>query len=181
MILAGSLSFDLTVAHAVQSYQPTWLTFVAKMITLGSQPEIIVPVVIIISIWLYLRKKSMQDLALLLFMAGNALTLMIKALVQRPRPAASLVHVLAHETSTGFPSGHALAAVLTAGAAWFILRRYHSPWLGLVLVFYVLAVGWSRVYLGVHWVSDVLAGYIFGLGWLLLSWGILRRVIPRTL
>lgn len=175
MILSGPLPFDLSVANAVQLYRSDWLTMVAKIVSWLGQPEVIVPVVIVVAGRLFYKKQSIRDLTLILIMAGNLLTLIIKDFVQRPRPSPELIHVLAHKTDFSFPSGHALAAILTTGAIWIVFRHREWKWLHPALIVYALAIGWSRMYLGVHWFSDVLAGYLFGLGWLILS----LAVIPR--
>lgn len=161
-------SLDLTTTRAIQSFQPTWLTVVAKVVSWLGQPEVIVPAVIIVAGWLFYKKQSLRDLTLILIMAGNLLSLIIKNFVQRPRPSPDAVQVLTSLKDYSFPSGHALAAVLTAGAVWIVFRHRQWKWLHPALIVYALAIGWSRIYLGVHWLSDVLAGYLFGLGWLML-------------
>lgn len=175
MILSAPWPFDLSVTHAAQTYQPSWLNILANIFSWLGQPEVIVPVVIVVAGWLFYKKQSIRDLTLILIMAGNLLTLIIKDFVQRPRPSPDLVNVLAHKTDFGFPSGHALAAVLTAGAIWIVFRHRRWGWLHPALIVYALAIGWSRLYLGVHWFSDVLAGYIIGLIWLM----IILIILPR--
>src|SRR5689334_5021345 len=169
MIPAGPFSFDAVWSRAVQSYQPGWLTMVAKTVSAIGQPEIIVSVFFVVALWLLVRRQSIHELQLVFILIGNFLTLVIKSFVHRPRPNPSMVHVLVHETATSFPSGHAVAAVLTAGAIWLLFRTRRPAWLHVILILYVLAIGWSRIYLGVHWLSDVLAGYIVGLAWLALT------------
>lgn len=171
MIPAGPYAFDLTVTHALQASQPTWLNGMAKIITFVGLPELAAAISLVIIIWWFMRRQREQAAWLLLLMLGNALTLIIKHLVERPRP--DLVHVLVRETSTSFPSGHALGAVITAAALWHFLRPHlgRTRWWPVILVVFVLAVGWSRLYLGVHWASDVLAGYFFGTLWLVVVWG----------
>lgn len=141
---------------------------IAKLISWLGQPEVIVPLVMITAGWLFYRKQSIRDLTLILIMTGNSLALLIKAFAERPRPSSGLVHVLTHQNDFSFPSGHALAAVLTAGAVWIVFRNRRCKLLHPILIIYVLAIGWSRVYLGVHWLSDVLAGYVIGLLWLVM-------------
>ncbi|TIO49667.1 MAG: phosphatase PAP2 family protein, partial [Mesorhizobium sp.] len=99
----------------------------------------------------------------------------------RPRP--DLVSHLVNETSLSFPSGHAmLSAVtyLTLGslAARFLPNRRTKIFvLGLAVLTTVL-VGTSRVYLGVHWPSDVLAGWCAGFAWAMLCW-LAARLLQR--
>ncbi|MGW3622156.1 phosphatase PAP2 family protein [Streptomyces sp. NPDC000880] len=89
-------------------------------------------------------------------------------LIGRPRPA--LADWATDASNFAFPSGHATTSVLMAGLlAWAISRRIRpapARACGAVLVCWAIAVGLSRIYLGVHWPSDVLGGWLFALTWL---------------
>ena len=107
-------------------------------------------------------------------LTGQGLSHLLKALIARPRPelAADQFAALGAE-SYAFPSGHALSSAIFYGFfAYLLWRRVHRPWprrlgVGVMLVMIAL-VGLSRVYLGVHWPSDVAGGYAIGILWLLL-------------
>lgn len=103
-----------------------------------------------------------------LFVAGLGgsmlLTQLIKYTVQRPRPA--LWASLRPEHTFSFPSGHAMDTAALAAALFFALPR-HRRWWALAPLF-ALAVGAARMYLGVHYPSDVLAGWSSAVGWVLL-------------
>ncbi len=103
-----------------------------------------------------------------LFVAGLGgsmlLTQAIKYTVQRPRPA--LWASLRPEHTFSFPSGHAMDTAALAAALFFALPR-HRRWWALAPLF-ALAVGGARMYLGVHYPSDVLAGWSSAVGWVLL-------------
>ncbi len=112
---------------------------------------------------------------------GALLGNLLKLGFDRPRP--DIVEHLTHAASSSFPSGHAtLAAItyLTLGA--LIARGQPSRRIkALVLggaIFITVLVGFSRVYLGVHWPTDVLAGWCLGAAWAALWWLALRRVVP---
>ncbi|HEX6960360.1 MAG TPA: phosphatase PAP2 family protein [Lacipirellula sp.] len=97
----------------------------------------------------------------------------LKELFDRPRP--NLVPHGSHVYLSSFPSGHsaiAAAAYLTLGlvASQFVVKRRLKALLIGVAMFVTGAVGVSRVYLGVHWPSDVLAGWAVGLSWALVCW-----------
>ena len=83
------------------------------------------------------------------------------------RPSADLVQVLSHVQDNGFPSGHAIFAIMILGLlAYFIfinMKNHNLRTVVLVgLIALILLIGTSRVYLGVHWPSDVIGGYLIG-------------------
>jgi undecaprenyl-diphosphatase len=104
---------------------------------------------------------------------GEVLNLVLKDLFDRPRPDIQL-H-LALVNSPSFPSGHAMESAVIYFTLAALLARLVEPrrlklyLLGLAALF-IFLVGMSRVYLGVHYPSDVLAGWTAGLAWALLCW-----------
>jgi len=91
----------------------------------------------------------------------------VKALVARPRPSAALVHVTTRLTDPSFPSGHALHYTVFYGFLAVMLATAYKPsgWrtvLIVVCIALIALVGVSRVYLGEHWTSDVIGGYLIG-------------------
>lgn len=103
-----------------------------------------------------------------LFAAGLGgsmlLTQAIKFFVTRPRP--SLWVSLRPEHTFSFPSGHAMDTAALAAALFFVLPRHRRAWA--LAPLFALGVGWARMYLGVHYPSDVLAGWSAAVGWVLL-------------
>jgi len=103
--------------------------------------------------------------------AGSLLmTVVGKALVDRVRPPMADA-VPPYEQSAAFPSGHALNAVVLAGVlAYLLVRRQHRAWVRAttlaVAVAFAFTMGLSRVYLGHHWLTDVLVAWTLGLAWL---------------
>ncbi|HXM54022.1 MAG TPA: phosphatase PAP2 family protein [Candidatus Dormibacteraeota bacterium] len=106
-------------------------------------------------------------------LSGAAYSL-TEALVARPRPPASLVHVIRHTAGYSYPSGHVVFF------SWFVpllvlalVRPYLPPvwsWLGWTLALLLVALaGVGRVYVGEHWPSDVLGGLALGVGWTALA------------
>jgi undecaprenyl-diphosphatase len=104
--------------------------------------------------------------------AGSVLmTLAGKSLVGRTRPALEFA-VPPYESSPSFPSGHTLnATVLTTVIVYLVLLRTTATWQRVVTItlgaLFVLAMGLSRVFLGHHWLTDVLAAWAIGLAWAL--------------
>jgi undecaprenyl-diphosphatase len=93
------------------------------------------------------------------------LTQVIKRIAMRPRP--DLWLSIRPEHTFSFPSGHAMDTAALAAALFFIMPLHRRGWWALAPLF-ALGVGWARMYLGVHFPSDVLAGWSSGAGWVLL-------------
>ncbi|MEW2249520.1 phosphatase PAP2 family protein [Streptomyces sp. NPDC006975] len=111
--------------------------------------------------------------------AGQALRYAVMALVTRPRPP--LTDWATHASGWAFPSGHTTTAALTAGLL-IIAIRVRGPRGGTVLTLVIggwgALVGLTRVYLGVHWFTDVVGGWLFALGWLGLYLSAVARWLP---
>jgi membrane-associated phospholipid phosphatase len=119
------------------------------------------------------RLDRRHDAALLIvaLVGAEALTWSLKALFRRERP--TFDDPVATASSFSYPSGHAVVSLAVYGALAYVLlagrhsRRGRAAVAGCAALV-IAAVGFSRLYLGVHYVSDVLAGYAVGLAWLLL-------------
>ncbi|MBY5163711.1 phosphatase PAP2 family protein [Salsipaludibacter albus] len=100
-----------------------------------------------------------------------------KAIVDRARPMVD-VPIVQTPSNASFPSGHSMTAVVVYGALLLValpsVRRRVRPWLIAGAVLVMVAVGLTRLALGVHFVSDVLAGWALGVGWLAITGGAFR-------
>jgi len=116
-----------------------------------------------------LVKRSWRHLATLAIMCGGGalLNTTLKLVFRRTRPSFAAEF---HETTWSFPSGHAMNSLIIYGLfAWWLASRYPRHRRAIVIATAVLvgAIGFSRIYLGVHYLSDVMAGYAAGSVWLL--------------
>jgi membrane-associated phospholipid phosphatase len=101
-----------------------------------------------------------------IFLLNDYLNGVLKDALGLPRPDDPRITVLWKESSPGFPSGHAQSAVVLWG---YLAARFRRPVLWVLAVMLPLAVGFSRIYLGVHYPRDVVGGWLIGLAFLLLS------------
>lgn len=176
-------------ADPAQPRGPLWLQEVVRDLTALGGYTVLTIVIVATLAYLWMARQGRVAL-FVLAAAGGALfwIVTLKLGIARPRP--ELVPHYMAATSPSFPSGHSTAAAaiyLTLGALlarFQTRRRLRAFFIGLAVVLTVL-VGLSRVYLGVHWPSDVVAGWTLGGGWavacwLLATWLRRRHVLPET-
>ncbi|MEE9093911.1 phosphatase PAP2 family protein [Helicobacter pylori] len=159
-----------------------WLSFVFFS-TWFAQSKLTTPIALLISLWFGFQKRI--ALALWFFpsiLLGEITLKLLKYFVARPRPVTNGELVFAHNFS--FPSGHALASALFYGSLALLLCYSNAnnriKTIGAtILLFWIFLMSYDRVYLGVHYPSDVLGGFLLGVAWsccsLALYLGFLKR------
>lgn len=164
---------DLAVSLWVQSWEMAWLRAVAAPISIEKNGLIILVTMLLIALGLYFKNWRLESFLVLGSTVSGALALEVaKALISRPRPAADLVFVLQEVASNSYPSGNVTLFSLYLMTLAFVVaarstnrRRTVATWClcALLLAF----IGISRIYLGAHWLSDVVGGYLLALTWTL--------------
>jgi undecaprenyl-diphosphatase len=170
---AGISAIDPPVLDAAVSLRSpgidtavTWFTDVGGPIGMPVLATVVVAA-------LAIRSRSWTPVVVTVIAAAGSLLMTVvgKDLVGRARPPAALA-VPPFETSASFPSGHTLnATVLTAVLVYLVLVHTTALWQRVVAVavgtVFALAMGLSRVFLGHHWLTDVMAGWAIGMAWAL--------------
>lgn len=162
-----------------QPIGPPWLTLAMREVTaLGSIPVLGLLTLMALGYLVLNRRWRAVGLLLLSLPGGLLVNTVLKLGFGRPRP--ELVPQLMDVQTASFPSGHAMLSVigfLTLGAllATGMERRRHRAYILTMAVLLALLVGGSRVWLGVHWPTDVLAGWCLGAAWAMGCWLALRQ------
>ena len=163
-----SFPVDLQITKAIQAINlPFFQGFMVAISWLGFSPqsEIITALIILLILGFGLQWEALMATVAALFSIG--LNVLVKDLIQRPRPAATLVHVFATLHDFSFPSGHVMFYTGFFGFIVFLAFTLLKPSFKrtFLVVFFgllVLLIGISRVYVGEHWASDALGAYLLG-------------------
>jgi membrane-associated phospholipid phosphatase len=161
---------DPIILQAIHTRDTPTLTRLAFTLTWIGSPVVLVPVVALAAILLWRAKLRRDAVVLLAAMAGGAvLDALLKLHFRRIRPDVQWAFVTEHSFS--FPSGHSAGAVVLYGVVTYLLwehlgRVWHRVTVTVVALLLIAGIGASRVYLGVHYPTDVAAGYLVGLMWL---------------
>ena len=182
-----SIALSLVLSRAITDYDPQILallrvfrtpvlTRLLWVATVLADPRVI-PLLVGVAALLLVMWGRRAEAALLVVTSSGGFLLETLAKVSFARPRPPVAFALINEPSTfSFPSGHAVASLLLAGILVFVLWRSVRRVRARLAVLFVagavvVAVGLSRVYLGVHWASDVIASWSLGLAWLSVTCG----------
>ncbi|MER3428431.1 MAG: hypothetical protein C4334_10075 [Pyrinomonas sp.] len=171
--LYAHFAWDVAATRLIQSFDQPWLLAVMRAVSVAGDGWIPYALTGTTAAVLAAMKLKREAAHLVLSAAGGAiLNNAIKLLIARPRPDANLVKVFGSLDSKSFPSGHVMFYVAYFGFLFFVAyallpRATSVRLLALALAALpVLLIGLSRVYLGLHWPSDVLGAYLISGLWL---------------
>jgi membrane-associated phospholipid phosphatase len=160
---------DREFSEEVQEYQQPLFDGLMKLVSYpGYMPY--APIMVIFSaIIFYYRKFKRESLFILLTMLSGLVSTIVKYLVDRPRPGSDIVKIALQTHQQSFPSGHVMFYVIFFGFLSLLMYALKSInikiriIIGALSMALVFAIPVSRIYLGAHWFTDVLGGFLLGI------------------
>lgn len=153
------------------------LTPVIKMITnFGGAMVLSITALLLL---IMIKDKKIGVGILINLCTATGLNLILKSLLQRPRPTEFRI---INETGYSFPSGHSMISMAFYGFIIYLIyekvKNKYIKWTSITLLsILIVMIGFSRIYLGVHYVSDVLAGFLFSIAYLIVYIGIINKYL----
>jgi undecaprenyl-diphosphatase len=171
-----AFAFDKSILLWLHQFShPILDQFMLTITQLGNLNIVIVVTVITLNLLLWKRYYQEAKIFLLACVGAWILTTGMKLFFAKSRP--QLWPLLISENSFSFPSGHALGSVVLYGFIAYLLSSFYPKFSRLIfclVLIIIILIGFSRLYLGVHWPTDIIAGYGVGFLWLMFCITILR-------
>jgi len=171
---------DMAIFERIKPTVNTITNKIMLFITFLGKHQFLIPAnLLVIFYFLFIKRQTWFSIRVIaISISSLLLMLLLKQLFQRKRPLSPLLKAA---KGLSFPSGHAIMSVTFYGSLIYILQHNISvEWLKalstVLLIGLILWIGYSRVYLRVHYASDVAAGFIIGLLWLLISLAVLKGI-----
>ncbi len=161
--------FEATLTKELQEERNQLLDKYMLIVSLFGENQVATPMIISTAIIFWLFRYRLEGLFMLLTSLGSVMNFGMKLLINRQRPTDDLVQKITETSNQSFPSGHTVHYVVYFGLLlFFVLEIKAIPvWLKVVIsiicLTLIISVPFSRVYLGAHWTTDVIAGFFFGL------------------
>jgi undecaprenyl-diphosphatase len=171
LLKKGFTTIDTSANSWSASIHTRSLTQIAEIISIGFDTVPLLAITLLIAAYLFYKNFKKNALLLVVAMIGNvAITTVVKTVVHSARPPNGLIP----ETGFSFPSGHVTSTVVLLGLLTYFIWLYWKSsgakaLTSMVFVGVAFLVGFSRLYLNVHWLSDVLGGYLMGVFWFTFS------------
>lgn len=163
------ISLDIELSRFIQAQIPSSLLILFKFISFPGYQIPAVLSIVLFSLFFQATKHYRESKAIFLVLLFDLIGAGIKIIVSRPRPTSDLVSIRSVMFDKSFPSNHVIHYVLLFGFILYLLNHQQLKFsskikklIRLTSWFFILTVGLSRVYLGAHWPSDVLGGYLLG-------------------
>lgn len=175
VIKKGTIPFEKNFLLFLNSLSNPFLDKFMRLVTELAGIYFVIIFTLFLGWYLYLKRNYKNTLFLALSVLGTVLlNTLLKFIVKRPRP--ELWKQLINEKFYSFPSGHAMISMALALVIIFIFWKHpQKKLIRIISILYVVLIGLSRMYLGVHYPSDILGGWLMSSAWIIL----LQRIIYK--
>ncbi|BAZ37070.1 phosphoesterase [Calothrix sp. NIES-4101] len=157
--------WDIPILLAIHQTAEPQLDVLAVILAKIGSPKTLIPILVLIALGLIFKKRWRLGAYLITTSVGSAIiNLTAKEFMHRARP--HLWESTYHKVGFAFPSGHAMASMTFI--TLLVILTWRTNWRLVTVIFgilFVLIIAWTRLYLGVHYPSDILAGWLFALAW----------------
>lgn len=167
------MNFDVYLSHRLQGsddiYQNVFLQNILIATSWLGQTTVAAAILLLFSLIFWLYKYYWENLFCLLSGLSALINALLKIFIHRPRPSESIVHIIDHQFSPSYPSGHVVFFTVFYG--FLVTAMFFTPripkllriFIGIVSILLIILISFSRIYLGSHWATDVIGGYALGL------------------
>ena len=161
-------NFDLHMTEEIQEQRAWDITLPMKFISIFGDTVGVPVSIIIASLFFFLTYRRREAWFTLAVILPDLFNMLIKILIHRPRPTLENAKIFLSFNQPSFPSGHVVHYVVFFGFLLTVMivdKNISKVWryfIGILSAFLILTVSISRIYLGAHWATDVIGGYLFG-------------------
>jgi membrane-associated phospholipid phosphatase len=165
---SGTLPGDIAITRSIQRIQFGPIETLADLMNWLGSTSHVVAIGGICAVALFLVRRRHQALLLVISLVLTGISIpLLKGEFASPRPTSVDVTVSSVNSGWGFPSGHVIGSTLLFGTLWYLIARSDAPRsirraTQIIAPLLILLSGFSRIYVGAHWPSDVLGGYLWG-------------------
>ena len=178
IVLEHDTKFDQTIFLYVHSFVSPALTHFMEVITFFGSAQFLFPAYSVLIILYLIRKKSRLALDITMIgLSSTGILFFLKDIFRRHRPVDPIIN---HVAGFSFPSGHSFSSFTFFGLLIYIawhseIKRSWKIAIAIVLIAFAAIIAFSRVYLRVHYASDILAGFCLSVVWLMLALWLLHK------